>query len=103
MHLFYIDFYKEEIIEDTRSAVGVGAGSGGGGIGVGVGVSIPIGPAMVQERLTIEIYSAYNEGTLVWQGALDATIKENATPAQKEVHYQKVVAKILKDFPPDSN
>ncbi|MGK0386231.1 MAG: hypothetical protein ACI849_000840 [Patiriisocius sp.] len=97
---FYIDFFVASVYEDPRSSVRVGAGTGGGGFGVGGSVGIPLGSSKIQENVTIEIYEAYNNGAMVWKGSLLAARKEKATPVQKELHYQKVIATILEKFPP---
>jgi len=40
-----------------------------------------------------------NDG-LVWQAIAEADLKEKANPQQKEKHYEEVVSKILKKYPP---
>jgi hypothetical protein len=100
---FYIDFYVEQGAYITPNTIGVGLGSGNSGVAVSGGVGIPIGPRKIEERLTIEVYEAYNNEALVWQGSIDKPRKVDATPSQKETHYIKIVSEILKKFPPQQH
>lgn len=100
---FYVRFYADPYYDDAQTNVGVGGGFGSGGGSIGVGVSVPIGPRMIHERLTIQVFGAYNDGALVWEGNAVGKRKEKATPAQKEVYYQKMIFKILQKFPPEKN
>jgi hypothetical protein len=97
---FYIDFFVASVYEDPSSSVSLGAGTGGGGFGIGGSIGIPLGSSKIQEYLTVEIYEAYNNSAMVWKGSVVTSRKEKATPAQKEQHYQKVIATILEKFPP---
>lgn len=98
---FFISYYVENIAAPRRNTVGVGIGSGGGGFGIGGSVGIPIGARKFSQTLTIQIFKASEGQPLVWEGSLEADVKENATPEEKERHFIKTVSKILSKFPPE--
>ena len=97
---YWIGFFAEESLSNSRNTIGIGLGSGGGGISVGGGVGIPIGGKIINQRMTIEVRAEGADGKLVWQAVYDGELKEKATPKQKESYYNKVIPMMLKDFPP---
>lgn len=97
---FYINFYVNESISNSRSTIGVGIGGGGGNVGVGVSGGIPIGGRVIDQRLTIDFIDATKDQSLVWQAVVTDELKEKATPQQKEAYYLSIVGKALKKFPP---
>lgn len=97
---FYIDFFVDERLSDSRNTLGIGVGSGGGNVSVGGGIGIPIGGKVINQRLTLEFIEATTGQRLIWQAIYDGELKEKATPAQKDAYYNKVIAKMLKEFPP---
>ncbi|MEL6810011.1 MAG: DUF4136 domain-containing protein [Bacteroidota bacterium] len=97
---FFIDFYANESISNSRNTLGVGIGGGGGNVGVGVSGGIPIGGAVVNQQLTIDIVDASANQKLVWQAVVESQLKERSTPKQKEDYYFQVVQKALNKFPP---
>jgi hypothetical protein len=97
---FYIDFYVDEQLSESRNTLGIGVGSGGGNVSVGGGIGIPIGGKVINQRLTLEFIDATMGQKLIWQAVYDGELKEKATPAQKDAYYNKVIAKMLKGFPP---
>jgi hypothetical protein len=100
---YYVSFFVEESLSNSRNTIGIGLGSGGGGISVGGGVGIPIGGKVINQRVTIEFRKATTGDKLVWQAVYDGEIKEKATPKQKEAYYDKIIPLMLKDFPPKEN
>lgn len=97
---FFINFYVEESLSNSRNTLGIGVGSGGGNVSVGGGVGIPIGGKVVNQRITIEFIEAQVGGKLIWQAVYNGELKEKATPRQKKAYYNKVIAKILAEYPP---
>ena len=97
---FYINFYVNESISNSRSTISVGIGGGGGNVGVGVSGGIPIGGRVIDQRLTIDFIDATKDQSLVWQAVVTDELKEKATPQQKEAYYLSMVGKALKKFPP---
>ncbi len=97
---FYIDFFANESISNSRNTLGIGVGGGGGNVGVGVSGGIPIGGRTINQRLTIEIFEASEGQKLVWQVIIDGELKEKATPAEKVKYFNKEIAKALQKFPP---
>ena len=98
---YWIAFYVEESLSNSRNTIGIGLGSGGGGINVGGGVGIPIGGKVINQRMTIEVREERAEGKLLWQAEYDGELKEKAKPEQKEKYYNKIIPMMLKDFPPE--
>ena len=97
---FFINFYVNESISNSRSTLGVGIGGGGGNVGVGVSGGIPIGGSVINQQLTIDIVDATKNQSLVWQAIVTDELKEKASPQQKEAYYLSIVEKALKKFPP---
>jgi len=97
----YINFYAKENLRNSRNTIGIGVGSGGGNVGVGVSGGIPIGGRIYEQAITMDFIDVSNDG-LVWQAIAEADLKEKANPAQKKQHYEEVVSKILKKYPPSN-
>lgn len=99
---YYISFYAENLASARRNTIGVGLGTGGRGVSVGGGFGIPIGAKKFSQKLTIQIFEATQGQPLVWEGSLEQDLKENASPKEKEAHFNNLVAKILAKFPPET-
>lgn len=97
---FYINFYADEIISNSRNTLGIGVGGGGGNVGVGVSGGIPIGGRVVNQKLTIDIIDASMGQSLAWQAVIEGELKEKASPKEKEAYYFSVIDKALRKFPP---
>ncbi len=98
--LFYINFYVKEGAIRTRNTIGVGIGGGGRAVGYGISGGIPIGGRSIDQQLTLDFIDAQQD-RLIWQGVADSSIKEKASPEQKEAYYLKIITKLLKGFPPN--
>ena len=97
---FYINFYVEESLSNSRNTLGIGLGSGGGNVSVGGGIGIPIGGKIINQHITLEFIEARIGEKLIWQAIYDGELKEKATPKQKEAYYAKIMAKMLAEYPP---
>jgi len=97
---FFINFYVEESLSNSRNTLGIGVGSGGGNVSVGGGIGIPIGGKIINQHITIEFIEEEVGGKLIWQAIYNGELKEKATPKQKEVYYTKVITKMLSEYPP---
>lgn len=95
----YINFFAKERITNSRNTIGIGIGSGGGNVGVGVSGGIPIGGRVIEQVITFDFIDVSNDD-LVWQAIAEAELKEKAKPKQKKAHYEEVISKILKKYPP---
>ncbi len=93
-----VNFYANEQLV-SGNTIGIGVGSGGGNVGVGMSGGIPIGGKKVEQVFTLDFISKVNDA-LIWQGVLEASYKERATPEQKKIHYIKLLSKIINGFPP---
>lgn len=95
----YVNFFASESVSNSRNTIGIGIGSGGRNGGVGVSGGIPIGGRVVNQQLTLDFIDVAKDD-LVWQAVADAEYKEKASPTKKDAHYDEVIAKILKKYPP---
>jgi hypothetical protein len=96
---FLIDIQSSEYKEVQRNNVGVGLGGGGGHMGGGVSIGIPIGQSNVNRQITIDFVDEKGNG-LFWQAVSESVFTPNATPEKREVQLQKVVEKVLDQYPP---
>lgn len=97
---YWVGYFVDESLSNSRNTLGIGLGSGGGGLSVGGGVGIPIGGKVMNQRMTIEVREGQPDGKLIWQAVYDGELKEKATPKQKEAYYAKIIPMMLADFPP---
>ena len=95
----YINFYAKQNLRNSRNTIGIGVGGGGGNVGVGVSGGIPIGGRIYEQAITMDFIDVSNDD-LVWQAIAETELKEKAKPLQKKKHYEEVVSKILKKYPP---
>lgn len=96
---FLIDIKSSEFKEVQRHNVGIGLGGGGGHMGGGVSIGIPVGQANVNRQITIDFVDEKGNG-LFWQAVSESVFTPNATPEKREAQLQKVVEKVLAQFPP---
>ncbi|WP_299064422.1 DUF4136 domain-containing protein [uncultured Polaribacter sp.] len=96
---FFIYFNTENSVAQNNNTLGIGLGSGGINGGFGISGGIPIGGKKINENLIIKFIEA-KSNSLFWEGSLNSTIKEKRTPEEREFYIQKVVAEILKNYPP---
>ena len=96
---FYINFHTTEGVARSRNTLGVGIGSGGGNVVVGISGGIPIGGNVIEQIVTFDFIDALTD-TLIWQAVGKCELKEKSSPEQKDQHYRKLIAKMLKGFPP---
>ena len=97
----YINFFAKEQITNSRNTIGIGVGSGGGNVGVGVSGGIPIGGRVIEQVITMDFIDVSNDD-LVWQAVAETELKEKAKPVQKRKHFEEVISKILKKYPPSN-
>lgn len=94
-----VNFYTEEYITESNTTIGVGIGGGSGNVGYGVSGGIPVGGNEIRQLVTIDVIDVRKDA-LIWQGVISANIKENASPDDKEVYFQQIISKLLKEYPP---
>ena len=95
----YINFFAKENLRSSRNTIGIGVGGGGGNVGVGVSGGIPIGGRIFEQAITMDFIDVSNDD-LIWQAVAETELKEKANPVQKRKHFEEVVSKILKKYPP---
>lgn len=93
-----VNFFSNETISSSGNTIGIGFG-GGKHVGIGISGDIPIGSNVINQLLTLDIID-FTRDALVWQAVIASEYKEKATPEEKEDHYQKIIQKALKLFPP---
>ncbi|PIV96929.1 MAG: DUF4136 domain-containing protein [Flavobacteriaceae bacterium CG_4_10_14_3_um_filter_31_253] len=96
---FYIDFSSKKSDELPRTSLAIGFGNVGFNNAFGVSGGIPVGNKKVLEVISIEFLTAKKE-QLFWQAFLESKVKQNRTPIEKEVYFQKTISKILSTYPP---
>ncbi|PKH52799.1 DUF4136 domain-containing protein [Tenacibaculum sp. Bg11-29] len=94
----YINIVSKESEVANRNTIGLGIG-GGGTVGFGISGGIPIGSKKMNQQLTIDFVERKNN-ELIWQGIAESEIKERTTPEERELHYKKVIEKVLVSYPP---
>lgn len=95
----YINFFAEEYLSTTRKTIGVGIGNVGRHTSIGISGGIPIGGYEVYQKLTIDFIDIQKDA-LIWQAEIESSYNEKSGPQQKEKHYQKILSKTLKSYPP---
>lgn len=83
----------------SRNTLGVGIGGGGRSGGVSVGGGIPIGGRQEQLELTIDFYDAQTQ-QYVWQAYTESSRKQNITPPERDIYFQKLLTKVYSKYPP---
>ena len=96
---FLINFYASEMITSSGSSIGIGVGGGGGNVGVGVSGGIPIGGNAILQKMTIDLVDA-SEDRLFWKATVESKYSERANTEQRTDHYNKLMLKIFKKYPP---
>lgn len=89
---------SSEVETQSRNTLGIGIGSGGGNLGIGVSGGIPLGGREMHRELTITIYDE-DKNTTVWEAISESDLKIKASANQKDVYFDKLIAKIFKKFP----
>lgn len=96
---FFI-YFDTKITENvSRNSIGIGVGRGGRNGGFGISGGIPIGGKKVNEQLIIKFIDA-NTNLLFWEGSFSDVVKQNRKPEERKKQLEKVVLKILNEFPP---
>lgn len=91
---------EEYISETQNSQVGIGVGGGNRGFGTSVGIGIPISSEKLNQRYLISMHN--EKGEMVWEGRLDLQMPINSSPEKIKENIQKGVAKLFRNFPPNS-
>ena len=94
-----VNFYTEEYLTESNTTIGIGIGGGSGNVGYGVSGGIPVGGNEIRQLVTIDVIDVKRDA-LIWQGVITANIKENASPEDKEIYFQQIISKLLKEYPP---
>jgi hypothetical protein len=97
---FLINFYASEMITTSGSSIGIGVGGGGGNVGVGVSGGIPIGGNSILQKMTIDLVDVSHD-KLFWKAIVESKYSEKANPEQRNDHYNRLMLKIFKNFPPE--
>lgn len=96
----YINFYADEYMSNSGNTIGIGVGTGGGNVSVGGGIGIPIGGPVINQTLTIDVFSGAMGNEQLWQAIVEDEYKESITPEQKDLYYQRLIENAFKKFPP---
>jgi hypothetical protein len=96
---FFIYFDTKTTESQNNNTIGIGLGTGGRNGGIGVSGGIPIGGKKLDEEISIRFINAVSND-LFWEASLTSTIKEKRTPEERILYLQKVISKILSNYPP---
>lgn len=94
-----VNVYSEEFMEQSRNSLGIGVGGTGSNVGVGISGGIPLGGPETWLSLTFDIIDA-EQDELIWQAVVQSKFDRNASPEERQVAFDRMVAKALEDFPP---
>ena len=95
----FVNVYSEEFQEQSGNSLGVGVGGTGRNVGVGISGGIPLGGPETWLSLTFDIINAETD-ELIWQAVVQSKFDRNASPEERQVAFDRMVAKALEDFPP---
>lgn len=96
---FYINVISNISEVQNNNTIGIGIGSGGRNGGFGISGGIPIGGKKLNEELIIEFVNA-KTNSIIWEGILNSTIKEQRKPEEKKLHFKEIIKIILEKYPP---
>ncbi|TYP97992.1 uncharacterized protein DUF4136 [Tenacibaculum adriaticum] len=96
---FYINILSKTREVQSRNTVGIGVGGGRRNVGFGISGGIPISSKKLNQQLTIDFVES-KENQLIWQAILESEINEQTSPQERDVHYKKIIGKILAGYPP---
>lgn len=94
---FYINFIAKYTELNNNNTLGISSGSNNGGFGVSIG--IPLGSKKLNEELVVEFVNAQTN-TIIWEGVLNSTVREERKPEEKVAHFRTIIPKIFAKYPP---
>ena len=95
----FVNVNSEEFQEQSRNSLGIGVGGTGRNVGVGISGGIPLGGPETYLSLTFDIIDAAQD-ELIWQAVIQSKFDRNASPEERQLAFDRMVAKALEDFPP---
>jgi hypothetical protein len=82
-----------------RNNLGLGVGGGGRNVGGAISTNLQFGGAQVDETIIIDFVDASNN-KLFWQGVTTVRVRERVKPLERVKLVEKVVRRILANYPP---
>lgn len=96
-----INYYTKQTKKPSYSSVGLGIGKSiGRRSGIGINTRVPIGGNKKMQHITFDIIDK-SQDKLIWQGAMNADVKEGGSVANRDAQYMRNVSKLLRNFPPN--
>lgn len=95
----YINIISNEQASVNRNRIGIGIGSGGRNVGFGISGGIPIESRKINQQVTIDFVES-EKNQLIWQGIANSELNEKTSPEERRAYYQKLIQKILSNYPP---
>lgn len=96
-----INYYTKQTKKPSYSSVGLGIGKSiGRRSGIGINTRVPIGGNKKIQHITFDIIDK-SQDKLIWQGAMNADVKEGGTVSSRDAQYSRNVSKLLRNFPPN--
>ena len=95
---FFINVISEKS-DVEQDDFGIGIGGGGRNVGIGISTGISFGGKKINELITIDFVDAQSN-KLFWQGVLNVKVREKIKPKERVALVEKIVKKILSNYPP---
>lgn len=96
-----INYYTKQTNKPSYSSLGMGVGRGiGRRGGINLNTRVPIGGNRKLQQITFDIIDR-KQDKMVWQGAMDADVKQGGTVASRDAQYLRNISKLLRNFPPN--
>jgi hypothetical protein len=96
---FLINIQSASYQIPQNSSVGVGVGGTGGNVGGSVAVGIPLGQSNLEREIIFDLIDTQKE-YLFWQAISISSIRENASPHEREKRISAMVMKVFDKYPP---
>lgn len=96
-----VDFeIKNDTVYNQDTGIGLMGGGGNGAFGMGAAANIPLETVKLHHLVFMNILSEKKQ-TLIWQAQGEAKTSIHIKNAKKMIVLDKIIQKILKDFPPE--
>lgn len=94
-----VNVYSKEFQQQSGNSLGIGVGGTGRNVGVGISGGIPLGGPDTFLSLTFDLIDA-EKNELIWQAVVENKFDKNASPEERQLAFDRMVAKAMEDFPP---
>ena len=96
---FFINILSSSFQAPRNNTVGVGVGGGGGNVGGGVSFGIPVGQTKFTREIVFDFVDSQKDA-LFWQAVSESSLRDNASPNEREAILKQLVEKVFIKYPP---